>query len=126
MGDELRAVLFTIAEVEKQRNELRRQVELRDQELVRTQAAIDEELRIRCQLEARHNSCQRKVVREFGVPCATACSSGIRPLPSGTSRLAADSTRVSSSRQPTTSARTDTSRVAASPATTARVGTGSR
>merc|ERR1712190_684736 len=52
------------------------QCELRAQQVIDTQSAIDEELRIRAQLEARHQSCQCKVVREFKSDCSPYISTG--------------------------------------------------
>merc|ERR1712050_672139 len=75
--DELRALTFYMAELEKQRNDLRLQCELRAQQVIATQSAIDEELRIRAQLEARHQSCQCKTVREFKSECSPYISTGI-------------------------------------------------
>merc|ERR1712226_1473364 len=75
--DELRALTFYMAELEKQRNDLRLQCELRAQQVIATQSAIDEELRIRVQLEARHQSCQCKTVREFKSDCSPYISTGI-------------------------------------------------
>merc|ERR1712151_968261 len=75
--DELRKLTFYMAELEKQRNDLRLQCELRAQQVIATQSAIDEELRIRVQLEARHQSCQCKTVREFKSDCSPYISTGI-------------------------------------------------
>merc|ERR1712190_390153 len=77
--DELRALTFKMAELEKQRNDSRLQCELRAQQVIATQAAIDEELRIRVQLEARHESCQINVVREFGLPSPGSTKTTISP-----------------------------------------------